>query len=94
MLELRKRQSNYKNHNTPLQPAHTGLAHILPSPSVGNPAGSIYVRLTLTYPLRSSIYPITVTPSKPAVQHLRRRRRCSTRGYTAGKKKEGGRGVE
>lgn len=39
-------------------------------PSVGNPAGSIYVRLTLIYPLRSSIYPITITPSKPAVQHL------------------------
>ena len=40
-------------------------------PSVGNPAGSIYVTLTLIYPLgSSSIYPttiITITPSKPAV---------------------------
>lgn len=43
-------------------------------PSVGNPAGSIYVTLTLIYPLgSSSIYPttiITITPSKPAVWYL------------------------
>lgn len=66
-------------------------------PRVGNPAGSIYVTLTLISPLRSSsIYPttiITVTPSKTCSSTPRHRRpRPLTWGYKVGKKNGGGGG--